>query len=124
MKGSKATYIVLGIIMSALAILYNGADIYVGQFPNDLMIVAMAIICFCMAYLAPHFEAKDERAQKIRERAVYMSYFWVLGFSVILMIVFNPISNINMASFEVVSLLMALFISIVFLNMAYYAKKY
>ena len=124
MKGSKTTYIVLGIIMSALAILFNGADIYVGQFPNDLMTVAMAIICFCMAYLVPHFEAKDERAQKIRERAVYMSYFWVLGFSVILMFIFNPISNINMAALDVVSLLMALFISIVFLNMVYYAKKY
>lgn len=124
MKGNRITFTVLGIIMLVNAILFNGADIYIGKFPDDLMIIALSIMCFCLAYLTPHFAAKDERAQKIRERAVYMSYFWVMGFSIILMFVFNPISNINIASYEVVSLLISLFISIVFLNMVYYAKKY
>lgn len=99
------------------ALLINGAYISSGKFPEALMVVAMTIMAFCLAYLAPHFAAKDERAQKIRERAVYISYFWGIGFAVILMVIFNPTSNIQLASFQVLSLFMTLYISTVFLNM-------
>lgn len=105
------------------ALLINGAYISSGKFPEALMIVAMAIMAFCLAYVAPYFAVKDERARKIRERAVYMSYFWGIGFAFILMIVFNPTSNIQLTSFHVLSLFMTLYISTVFLNMAYYVRK-
>ena len=124
MKNNRAIFLILGFIMLINAILINGAYIFSGKFPDALMAVAVAIMAFCLAYLAPHFVTKDERAQKIRERAVYISYFWGIGFAVILMIIFNPTSPFNLAAFQVLSLFMALYISTVFLNMVYYAKKY
>lgn len=64
------------------------------KFPQSLMTVAITIMAFCLANLAPHFAEKDERAQKIRERAVYISYFWGMGFAIVLMIIFYPTSPI------------------------------
>ena len=124
MKNYRAIYLLLGFIMLINALLINSAYIFSGKFPEGLMTVALTIMAFCLAYLAPHFSAKDERAQKIRERAVYISYFWGIGFAVILMSIFNPTSSLNLAAFHVLSLFMTLYISTVFLNMVYYAKKY
>ena len=124
MKNLKQTYLILGIIMLFNAVIINGAYLYSGKFPEALMAIAMTIMSFCLAYLTPHFSTKDERAQKIRERAIYISYFWGLGFAIILMIIFNPTSNLNLAAFHVLSLFMTLYISTVFLSMVYFAKRY
>ncbi|MEK4229551.1 hypothetical protein [Solibacillus sp. FSL H8-0538] len=124
MKNKRAIFLFLGFTMLVNALLVNGAYIFSGKFPESLMAVALTIMAFCLAYLTPHFATKDERAQKIRERAIYISYFWGIGFAVILMMIFNPITSINLAAFHVLSLFMALYTSTVFLNMVYYAKKY
>ena len=124
MKNNRVIFLILGFIMLINALLINGAYISSGKFPEALMTVALAIMAFCLAYLAPHFAEKDERAQKIRERAIYIGYFWGIGFAVILMIIFNPTSPLNLEAFQVLSLFMSLYISTVFLNMVYYAKKY
>ena len=124
MSSSRRFFLIMGFFMLFNAILINVAQISAGKFPEALMTVAITIMCFCLAYLAPHFAAKDERAQKIRERAVYISYFWGIGFAVILMIIFNPSFGLNLAAFHVLSLFMAFYISTVFLNMVYYARKY
>lgn len=124
MNNKRVIFLIIGFIMLLNAIFINGAYIFSGKFPEALMAVAVTIMAFCLAYLAPHFAAKDERAQKIRERAVYISYFWGIGFAVILMTIFNPASSIDLAAFHVLSLFMTLYISTVFLNMVYYAKKY
>lgn len=124
MKNNRAIFLILGVIMLINSLIINGSYIASGKFPEALMAVALTIMAFCLAYLAPHFSAKDERAQKIRERAVYISYFWGIGFVVILIIIFNPTSSLNLAAFQVLSLFMSLYISTVFLNMVYYAKKY
>ena len=124
MKNNRGMFLGLGFIMLASALVINSAYISSGKFPEALMTVALTIMAFCLAYLAPHFAEKDERAQKIRERAIHISYFWGIGFAVILMIIFNPTSPLNLAAFQVLSLFMALYISTVFLNMVYYDKKY
>ena len=124
MKNNRAIFLILGVIMLINSLIINGSYIASGKFPEALMTVALTIMAFCLAYLTPHFAKKDERAQKIRERAVYISYFWGIGFAIILMIIFNPTSPLNLEAFQVLSLFMALYISTVFLNMVYYAKKY
>lgn len=124
MKNTRAIFLILGFIMLVNALIMNGAYIFSGKFPEALMAVALTVMSFCLAYLAPQFAAKDERAQRIRERAVYISYFWGIGFAMILMIIFNPTSSITLEAFHVLTLFMALYISTVFLNMVYYAKKY
>ena len=124
MGNNRGIFLILGFIFLANALVINGAYIYSGKFPEALMAVALTIMAFCLAYLAPHFAEKDERAQKIRERAIYSSYFWGMGFAISLMIIFNPNSSINLTAYQVLSLFIAVYISTVFLNMVYYAKKY
>lgn len=124
MKNNRIIFCIIGFIMLINAVIMNGAYLLAGKFPEGLMIVALTIMSFCLAYLTPHFAAKDERAQKIRERAVYMSYFWGVGFAIVLMVLFNPTSSLHVTEFQLLSLFMAFYISVVFLNMVYYAKKY
>ena len=123
MNNKRAIFLILGFIMLVNTTIINGAYISVGKFP-ELMSVALTIMIFCLAYLSPHLDVKDERAQKIRERAIYISYFWGMGFAIILMIIFNPNTNIDLAVYQVLTLFIALYISTVFINMVYYAKKY
>lgn len=124
MGSNKAFYLIFGTFMFICALLVNGAYLSQGKFPEGLMLFAMSILGFCLAYLVPHFAAKDERAQKIRERAVYISYFWGLSFAILLMIVVNPSFGKTLAAFHVLTLFMTFYISTVFLNMVYYARKY
>lgn len=124
MGNNRFLFLFLGIVMLINAILFNGAFIVQGKFPEHLMAIALTIMAFCLAYLSPHFAAKDERAQKIRERAVYISYFWGISFAIGLMIVVNPTFGISLAAYHVLTLFMTLYISTVFLNMVYYARKY
>lgn len=122
--GNRLFFLFIGIFMLLVGIFINGSYMFSGKFPDALMVIALSIMAFSLAYLEPHFAAKDERAQKIRERAIYVSYFWGMSFAILLMMIFNPISPLNLSAFQVLSLFIALYISVVFLNMVYYAKKY
>ncbi|XXM72468.1 hypothetical protein ACQ0QQ_00785 [Lysinibacillus sphaericus] len=125
MKNNKPVYLVLGVIMLLNACLVNGAYISSGKFPEGIMTVALTIMSFCMAYLSDHFAAKDERAQKIRERGVFVSYFWMLGIIIILMAFVNPyVGQLQLSAYHLLLLIASLYISVVFLNMVYYARKY
>lgn len=124
MKNKQLVFYILGTILFIYALVLNLPSILDFEFPNAIMAFGLAIMAFCLAYLTPHFAEKDERAQKIRERAIYMSYFWGMGFLLILLIVFNPLSTFELAAFQLLSLFIALYLSIVFLNMVYYARKY
>lgn len=80
MKNRRTIFLIFGFIMLFNAIFINGAYIVSGKFPEGLLAFAFTIMTFCLAYLAPHLAEKDERAQRIRERAIYSSYFWGNGF--------------------------------------------
>lgn len=125
MRNGKLVYIILGFIMLLNAVLVNWAYISTGKFPEGLMLIALTIMSFCLAFLSDHFAAKDERAQKIRERGVYMSYFWMLGIIFVLLLIINPyLDVINISAYHLLTLIASLYISIVFLNFVYFARKY
>jgi len=125
MKNSKAAFLILGVIMLLNALFVNWAYISSGKFPEGLMFISITIMSFCLAYLSDHFAAKDERAQKIRERGVYVSYFWMLGIIFFLFLIINPyLGVLNISAYHLLTLIVSLYISVVFLNMVYYARKY
>lgn len=122
---SKLTFLILGVLMLLNALVVNWAYITSGKFPEGLMLIAMTILSFCLAYLSDHFAAKDERAQKIKERSVYVSYFWVLGIITALLVFINPYFGIvSISAYHLLSLIASLYITVVFLNMVYYARKF
>lgn len=125
MRKNKLIFLFLGVIMFLNAMVVNWAYISTGKFPEGLMLLAISIMSFSLAYLSDHFSAKDERAQKIRERGIYVSYFWMLGIISILLIFVNPYLNIiNISAYHLLTTLLSLYITVVFLNMVYYARKY
>ncbi|MGR3764219.1 permease [Rossellomorea sp. NS-SX7] len=125
MKNNKTAFIVLGVILLVNAFFVNYAYLSAGKFPEGIMAVSITIMSFCMAYLSDHFAAKDERAQKIRERGVFVSYFWMLGIIIILMALVNPyVGPVQLSAYHLLLLIASLYISVVFLNMVYYARKY
>jgi O-antigen/teichoic acid export membrane protein len=125
MKNNKLVFLISGVILLLNAIFVNWAYISSGKFPEGLMTLAITIMSFCMAYLSDHFAAKDERAQKIRERGVFVSYFWMLGIIIALMALVNPyVGPVNLSAYHLLLLIASLSISVVFLNMVYYARKY
>ncbi|MGE7919764.1 hypothetical protein ACQKM9_12540 [Viridibacillus sp. NPDC093762] len=124
MKQTQMGYIIMGCIFGILAIFINGVSISVNKFPSSLILIAICIMCFCLSFLVPHLTPKDERAQKIRERSIYVNYFILIAVVVILMIVFNPVSNLQIEAYNLLSIMMTVYISSVFLTMVYYAKKY
>jgi hypothetical protein len=125
MRKNKFIFLLLGVIMFLNALVVNWVYISSGKFPEGLMLIAMTIMSFSLAYLSDHFAAKDERAQKIRERGVYVSYFWMLGIISVLLIIVNPyLSIINISAYHLLTTLLSLYIAVVFLNMVYYARKY
>jgi len=82
-------------------------------------------MCFCLGYLSGPFAAKDERAQKIRERGVYISYFLMVGMIFILLLCINPyLGFFTISAYHLLTLIGSLYIAVVFLNMTYYAWKY
>jgi len=125
MRINKLIFLILGFIMFLNAIVVNWAYISIGKFPEGLMLIAITIMSFSLAYLSDHFAAKDERAQKIRERGIYMSYFWMVGTISVLLILVNPYLNIiNLSAYHLLTTLLSFYIAVVFLNMVYYARKY
>jgi hypothetical protein len=125
MKNNKFIFLILGVIMFLNALIVNWAYISSGKFPEGLMLIAITIMSFCLAYLSDHFTAKDERAQKIRERGIYVSYFWMLGIIFVLLLFINPyLGIINISAYHLLTLIVSLYIAVVFLNMVYYARKY
>ncbi|MFF5995626.1 hypothetical protein AAGS61_12885 [Lysinibacillus sp. KU-BSD001] len=121
---NRSLCIIMGFFFLIVGGLINWAHISQGKFPESLMIIGIAIMCFCLAYLDSHFKAKDERAQKIRERGIYISYFWLLAIMLILLILVNPYFNIiSISAYHLLLIVMTCYISIVFINLAYYAWK-
>jgi MFS family permease len=125
MMKNKTAFLILGVIMLINAFFVNWAYLSAGKFPEGLITVSITIMSFCMAYLSDHFSAKDERAQKIRERGVFVSYFWMLGIIIILMALINPyVGPVHLSAYHLLLLIASMYIAVVFLNMVYYARKY
>lgn len=106
-------------------VLFNISYIEAGKFPEGIILVGITIMSFCLAYVVEHLIEKDERAKKIRERSIYISYFWILILGLILLGLVNPYINILvLSSYHLLLLLITFYISIVFLSMIFYAKKF
>lgn len=106
-------------------VLFNISYIEAGKFPEGIIFLGITIMSLCLAYVNEHLIGKDERAKKIRERSIYISYFWILILSVILLVLVNPYTNIiNLSSYHLLLLFITFYISVVFLSMVFYSKKF
>ncbi|TCN26097.1 hypothetical protein [Mesobacillus foraminis] len=95
-KTGPVQFIVFGSLLLLLLLLLlfgvmvSAAAISEGVFPLgcDLILLSVSVMAFCNAYLYPHFKENDKRSKRIRERGMFISYFFILGFMSLLMLGF------------------------------------
>ncbi|WP_347551919.1 hypothetical protein ABFG93_07355 [Pseudalkalibacillus hwajinpoensis] len=87
--GVNKTYIGFGIFFLLMSILHVIPAFFLREapIPAGYMMFAMAVMSFCLSYLFPQFKMKDERSRMIREKGMFYSYFFMLGY----IIVFIPL---------------------------------
>ena len=123
-KGYQRVYFILGIIFLGNGILLSSASIYTGRFPTgfDLMSFAMSVMAFCNGYLYPQFKAKDERSRIIREKGMFYSYFILIGFLAVFMILFQ-FTSFELDGYQTVCVIAALLIATVFTSFVVVSKR-
>ncbi|WP_018934146.1 hypothetical protein [Gracilibacillus lacisalsi] len=121
----RKLFVIFGVMFLLMSALFNWATISTGVFPagHDLMLIAMTVMCFCNAYLAPQFIQNDERTKRIKERSMFYSYFINLGY----MAIFLTLLQFNLlaiTAYQTVAILAALTIMTVFISMVVLSKRY
>ncbi|MGN8648021.1 hypothetical protein ACTNEO_18300 [Gracilibacillus sp. HCP3S3_G5_1] len=121
----RRLFIIFGVMFLLMSGLFNWATISTGVFPvgHDLMLIAMTVICFCNAYLAPQFIQNDERTKTIKERSMFYSYFINLGYMILLLTLLQ-FNLLAITASQAIAILAALTIMTVFLSMVVLSKRY
>ncbi|MBM7578670.1 hypothetical protein [Jeotgalibacillus terrae] len=124
-KAGRRTFVIFGLIFLSYSILINFATISTGNFfaGHEAVFIGTTIMCFCLAYLYPQFKENDERSKRIKEKGMFFSYFFILGYMVILIFLFQ-IDGFMLDGLQTVSLLAALTISTVFISFVVLARRY
>lgn len=88
-----------------------------------LKTVGLAINQLSLAYLSPHLYPRDERAKTIVSKSMFVNYFVIIIVIGILMFIFNTDVILKLNVYEVLNLLVTIYISSISLIMVYFSKK-
>ncbi len=80
-------------------------------------------MCFCLSYLYPQFKENDERSKKIKERGMFFSYIFIMGYMLVFLMLFQ-FEGFMLDGYQTVSLLAALSMSTVFISFVVLSKRY
>lgn len=125
MDYSQKAFLILGIVFSVL----GGFLFYVAFMARETPVLmtstffAVAIMCFCLSYLYPQFKQKDERMKLIRQKGMFYSYFVLLFYYFVLIIIIQ-FDIVQITALQVLNLLSALTIITVFISWVILSKLY
>ena len=124
-KGQQKMFVIFGIIFFIYSAILSIATISTKGFPNgaDVIQLALSIMCFCLAYLSPQFKRNDERVKMIKAKGMFVSYFFIMGYIIILMILFQ-FDIVLLSAYQALSILAALIIITVFISFVVLSKRY
>ncbi|WP_442858769.1 permease [Bacillus sp. KH172YL63] len=83
----------------------------------------MTVLSFCMYFLHPQFKEKDERMKLIREKGMFYSYFVILAFHIVFMMILQ-FDVIELTAMNLLNILTSLTIMTVFISMVVMSKVY
>lgn len=123
-KSGQIQFIVFGFLFLAFSIITSIAAISGGIFPigHELVLFGVSVMAFCNAYLFPQFKENDERSKRIREKGMFVSYFFILGYMIILMGLFQ-FNVITLSGYQTVSVLGALTMMTVFISFVVFSRR-
>jgi len=124
-KTGRRLFLLFGFIFLSISLLLLFSSISTGAFfaGYELVFLGTAVMSFCLAYLYPQFKDNDERAKRIRERGMFISYFFILGYMIILMPLLQ-FELIVLSGYQTVSLLSTMTIITVFTSFVVLSKRF
>ena len=84
--------IIVGVFLGMNALFMTIVQLYSGTFLEQSYMwinYAVILMIFELAYLQPQFKENDERSKKIKEKGMFFSYFFILGYLMIFLILLN-----------------------------------
>lgn len=123
-KSGQIQFLLFGFIFLLFSTMISIATISEGVFPagHDIILFGVSVMAFCNAYLYPQFKINDERSKWIREKGMFVSYFFILGYMIILMMLFQ-FNFINLSGYQTVSILATLTMTTVFITFVVFSKR-
>ncbi|WP_277680259.1 permease [Gracilibacillus dipsosauri] len=122
---SRIGYLIIGflLLIESGYLLYGGITGDFSLSSSIALIFALSIMFLSLGYLQPQFRNKDERMKVIREKSMFYSYFIIMLYFLIfiLLLGFNVISLTALAT---VQILASLVLITVFLLMVILSKIY
>lgn len=124
MKASQLQYRMFGVLFLIFSAIFTSASISTRMYPAgpDVILLGVSIVAFCQAYLHPHFKEQDERSRLIKERGMFVSYFFILSYMLIFMSLFK-LQILVLDSFQTIAILATLTMVTVFISFVIYAKR-
>ncbi|WP_054636109.1 hypothetical protein [Thalassobacillus sp. C254] len=124
-KAGRMFFLITGFVLLIYSVLICYASISTGNFfvGHELVLAGTTLMTFSLSYLYPQFKENDERSKRIRERGMFFSYFFILGYMIILMPLLQ-FELVSLTGYQTVSLLAALTIITVFSSFVVLAKRY
>ncbi|MDQ0257980.1 uncharacterized membrane protein YobD (UPF0266 family) [Evansella vedderi] len=124
MEGFGKIFFIGGIMFSCMfgflifvSIMTNSAPQY-----SFYIILAMAVMSFCLSYLYPQFRENKERAKRIKEKGMFISFFFIFGYMLIFMVLFQ-FNILDLDGYETISILVPLTIITVWISFVVYSKR-
>ncbi|MBN8235361.1 permease [Halobacillus kuroshimensis] len=119
------TFIVLGSLLGVmgLSVLIIGLLADGSVQGHSFSMLSLSVLAFCMSYLYPQFKQKDERMKSIRQKAVSYAFTSGIGY----MLIFSLLAELNVLKMDVssvLSLIIALSMTTLFLLLVFLARKY
>ncbi|MGR9049625.1 hypothetical protein ACQ4XT_13450 [Halobacillus faecis] len=123
-KFGQIQFVVFGFLFLLFSVITSIASISGEVFPlgHDIVLLGVSVMSFCNAYLYPQFKENDERSKRIREKGMFISYFFLLGYMIILMGLFQ-FNIITLSGYQSVSMLAALTMITVFMSFVVISRR-
>ena len=118
--------IIVGVFLGVNALFMTIVQLYSGTFLEQSYMwinYAVILMIFELAYLQPQFKENDERSKKIKEKGMFFSYFFILGYLMIFLILLN-FDMVALTALQVTSMLTALMIATVFTSFVALSFRY
>ncbi|ANU25535.1 permease [Planococcus versutus] len=122
---NRALFTIFGSFFTLIGGFLLIAAIMTKSAPNSetYTLLSLAVMSFCLSYLAPQYGQKDERIRMIREKGMFFSGLAFLIYSFLLTTTLS-LDLIFLTAIEAINVLIALMISTLFISMVVLAKRY
>lgn len=120
----KKGYFIIGIIFTFIfAFKLVSAITNSSSYIEALIWGAFTYMCFALSYLFPQFQKKDERMNLIRQKGLYYSFFALMIYFIII-IVLIQVGIIALTSLEIASVLISLMVITMWTSWIILSRRY